>query len=113
MKTGSLFTTLMNIEFKTEKLRLKVKLKNEVTDTKLCITDFTEKYRLNPSFSVLASMFIRVMKRAFVCPTVIITQKVYDTFSSEYPFPLKTLCLHKNHNWYIGSSFNATMCLPS
>ena len=64
MQTNTLFITLMNLKFKTQKLRQSFSV------------------LLGLIFSVLNSLFIRVMKRLFVCNdhTVIIARRMYDTF---------------------------------
>ena len=63
MQTSTLFITLMNREFKNEKLGL----------TKI------EKRRFNLSYSILNSMLIRLMKRVFVFTNhkVIIANRVH------------------------------------
>ena len=67
VQINTLFITLMNIEFKTEKL-----------SPSLCFLVL-----LIPSFSVLNSLFIKFIKRVFVCTNciVITTKRVYDIFS--------------------------------
>ena len=73
----TLFLTLVKREFNIDKLR----------------PSKTEKNKLSLSLSVLNSLLIRVIKRvlSYTNHTVIIAKRVYDIFSYEYLYALRTL----------------------
>ena len=90
VRTNTLFITLMNIEFKTEKLRLG-----------LCFLVLRSQ-----SFSVLNSLFIRVIKRVFVCTnnTVIIVKRVFWYFDALVRFNL-AISYEQNHCFISNAKF--------
>ena len=79
MQTNTLFITLIEIDLKTEKLRLS---KNE-------------EHGLIASFSVLNSKLIRVAKRVLVFSydIVVIAQRMYDIFYPKYLYSTRVLIL--------------------